>query len=140
MTLSLATQNRIVGMHEGNPEISYAAIGRALEVSRQTVSNVVKRFRDRGTVEIRNSPGRPRKLSARDERAVVNASKRDRRIAIGTIAQSLALDVGRATIRRTLRRRGIFSRIAVVKPFLSEGHKRARLAFARQYVDRPFEY
>ena len=57
-----------------------------------------------------------------------------------SIREQLHLDVTPQTVRRRLREAGIRHRIPARKERLTEQHRAARLAFARQYVDRGVDF
>lgn len=131
MTLSEGLRGQIIGMHKVG--LTNVKISKTLGVPASTVSSTVLRFKKRGTLDVKTSCGRPRLLKERDVRAIVSHIKKDRRTTLSDIVHSSPVKVSRDTIRRTLRREGIFSRVAVVKPFLSDKHKAARLRFAKKY-------
>jgi transposase len=123
MVVSDAVRNRIVGMSmAGSKGI---VIANTLQVHPSTVSRILRQHEQAGTVERKMASGRPRKLNERDERSLVFIINKNRRATLSDIANSLPTKVSRTTVRRTLRRRGIFSHIAVVKPFTPSGkHKK----------------
>jgi hypothetical protein len=133
MALSAGMRGQIVGMSKAGSKSP--AIAAELNVSERTVRSVLQQFKNRGDVEIKKSPGRPRKLSERDVRSVVTYLHKNRRATLADITNSLPTKVSQSTVRRTLHSLRIFSCAAVIKPFLTLEHKAARLAFAKKYKD-----
>jgi hypothetical protein len=94
----------------------------------------VKKFREDGTYKCKPcSGGHAKKLSDRDGRAIIRVSKTHRRSTLFEITNICSTQVSRSTIQRALHESGIFSRIAVKKPFLTHRHMSQRLAFAQKY-------
>lgn len=111
-------------------------IAHLLQISRRSVNYIMKRFKDYGTVEDHKRSGRPRLLSKSMERYVILTSKRAPTWTARRIQQECRLTnkVSLDTVKRTLRRHGLFGRIAVRKPFLSARHRRIRLEWCRQRI------
>lgn len=129
MTLAADVRSRIVGMKEAGATTAEIAV--ALSVPTRTVNDVFRKFRERGTTTPQNSPGRPPKLGERDLRGLVRFSKKNRRAVLSDVTNSAAVKVSDRTVRRHLRKEGIFARVAVQKPFLTDQHKARRLEFAK---------
>lgn len=132
MAISEETRARIVGLSEaGKTGVDIAAI---VGVHVRTVQRVVKKFREDGTYKCKPCGGsHAKKLSDRDVRAIIRVSKTHRRSTLSEITNICSTQVSRSTIRRALHESGIFSRIAVKKPFLTHRHMSQRLAFAQKY-------
>ena len=94
----------------------------------------MKKFREDGTYKCKPCGGsHAKKLSDRDVRAIIRVSKTHRRSTLFEITNICSIQVSKSTIRRALHDSGIFSRIAVKKPFLTHRHMSQRLAFAQKY-------
>jgi len=132
MVVSDAVRNQIVGMSLAGSKA--AKIAHTLQVHKSTVSRILKLHEKTGTVERKMSSGRPRKLTERDERSLVSVVNKNRRATLTDIANSLPTKVSKNTVRRALHRLRIFSRFAVIKPYLTARHKKARLEFAKKYL------
>lgn len=132
-TRSLTTEEkaRIVGMHQAG--VKGAQIGRELGLAKQTVHDVLKRFKKRGTVESPKPTGRPPKLTERDKRSLGRLLVQDRRAPLSEITNQLATDAHIDTVRKAAHKLGFNSRVATRKPFLSDRHLANRLAFAKKY-------
>jgi hypothetical protein len=79
---------------------------------------------------------KPRITSVQTNRLIVRTALKDPDISAGAIKAQLKLsDVSEETIRNRLRMEGGFkNRYAVQKPFLTEKHMDARLAWAREHI------
>ncbi|KAF9106810.1 hypothetical protein BGX29_008372 [Mortierella sp. GBA35] len=77
----------IVGMHQGG----------------MTVQNVIKVYRERGTVARPKHAGRPPKLSERDIRHAVREKSRGDNMTLGEITNTLPVKMSQATVRKALR-------------------------------------
>ena len=132
MAISDETCARIVGLSEaGKTGVNIAAI---VGVHVRTIQRVVKKFQKDGTYKCKPCGGsHAKKLSDRDVHAIIRASKTHRRSTLSEITNIYSTQVSRSTIRRALHDSGIFSQIAVKKPFLTHCHMSQRLAFAQKY-------
>lgn len=123
-------------LEAGHSQVQVAALQ---NVSKSTVSRLAKRIRQTGQHEHASIPGRPRKLSARDDRhiaMIVSSKQADDAVQatqeFNRLADSI---VSASTVRRSLARSGYVARVKKAKPLLQERHRKARLAFARKYKD-----
>jgi transposase len=129
--LSVQVQNLMVGMYKGGASVSQIAVHSG--VWKGTVSKVLKRYRERGSVQIAKRSGRPRKLTDRDLRILKREIVMNRRAPLAELVNTLTTHVCIRTLRKELHALGIGSRIAVKKPFLSPQHIADRLAFAKRH-------
>jgi transposase len=87
--------------------------------------------------------GRPKILTARQERNIANSAASGKLITAVNIQKSLEnselASVSVRTVRRSLRRSGLHSRIRRKKPLLRCHHRAQRLAFAKKYRDWDLE-
>ena len=132
MAISDEIRGRIIGMSEGGS--TQVQIAATIKVSVRTVKRLVKFFRENGTYKHEPCGGsHTTKLSDRDVRSILRFSKNNRRASVSEIASVCPTPVCGRTIQRLLHRSGIFSRIAVKKPFLTPRHIYQRLVFAQKY-------
>lgn len=114
-------------------------IARTFGKSRSTVTNILKRYDARGTVRRMNKPGRPRKTTQKDDRFIKLESTRNPRLTVPQLQAHLSkfckLDLSESTVNRRLHEAGLYGRHAAKKPQVSEKNRKARLAFARKYVN-----
>ncbi|KAK1172084.1 ras suppressor protein 1 isoform X1 [Acipenser oxyrinchus oxyrinchus] len=97
----------------------------------------LKKHKETGNVEDRRRSGRPRKLTAADERHIMLTSLRNRKMSSSAISSELAENSGNlvhpSTVRRSLVRSGLHGRHAAKKPYLRCGNKAKRLNYARKH-------
>uniref|UniRef100_A0A915DGY2 Paired domain-containing protein n=1 Tax=Ditylenchus dipsaci TaxID=166011 RepID=A0A915DGY2_9BILA len=116
------------------------------------ISEILKRKRERGSLKTERVTGRPRKTSEKQigglcvKRRLIRS--RHQRPSIGNLEKTifLLLDgvfqllfsgiyVDDSAVRRRLREGGLFGRMAVKKPFVWPKNRKARLKFAKNYID-----
>lgn len=132
MAISDEIRARIIGLSEGG--FTGVQIAATIGVPIRTVTRLVKTFREDGTYKRKPCGGsHAKKLSDRDVRSIVHYSKIHRCSSLSEITNACPTQVCRRTIQRVLHKNGIFSRIAVKKPFLTPRHMSQRLAFAQKY-------
>ena len=120
-----------VGMHKAG--MTCAAIGRELGIPRTSVSDVVQRYRCRGTVETQMRSSRPCKLTMRNKRELGRLLAQNRRLKIAGLIEQMTVKVCDRTLRNTIKSLGFNNRVAAKKPHLIQRHKEERLAFAREH-------
>ncbi len=134
---------KIISLHkkgEGNKKIS-----KALLISQNTVAKVVQTFKKDGTATIsQRRPGRPRKLTTRQERLLMRRVEENRHASSLQLSKEVESQTGvtisRDTIRHTLQRNGMHGCRPWKKPLLKPRHKKARLEFARAHDDKDEDY
>jgi len=124
-------KSRIIGMRDGG--LRGAEIARQYRLPQSTVYTVFNNYDKRGTVESLKVPGRPPKLTERDNRSLKHIVMRNRRRPLTDIKDSMATNAGATTIRTALHEMGFHARVAAVKPFLRARHLAPRLAFAKAH-------
>ena len=129
MAISDEICGRIIGMSEGGS--TQVQIAATIRVFIRTVKRLVKKFREDGTYKRKPCGGsHTTKLSDRDVRSVLRYSKNNHCASVSEIASICPTLVCGCTIQRLLHRSGIFSWIAIKKPFLTPCHIYQRLVFA----------
>lgn len=130
-----ATRGIIIGRHlEGRPG---AQIGAQMKIPKETVRGVIQRYQKDGRIASAPRSGRPRKLSKRDERALVRESKLSpahRRQPLADLQASFPVAASTRTLSRTLARSGIKKWRAAEKPGLTEEHAQLRKEWAERYA------
>ena len=113
-------------------------IGQMLSVSKSVVNNILKRYRNTGSVDPTRvgKCGRPRLLSDRDERMLARASvanptfnARDLRACVGGSVAQVSVN----TIKRALRRKGRFAYRPSKSSDLIPVKRAGRLKWCRKY-------
>lgn len=84
--------------------------------------------------------GRPPKISNRTGRKLVQEATKNPRVTSRYLQEQLAesgIHVHTSTICRHLNEDGLSARVPRKKPLLTKKHKKARLRFAQEHVDKP---
>ncbi len=106
---------------------------------------MVQTFKKDGTATIsQRRPGRPWKLTPRQERLLMRRVEENRHASSLQLSKEVESQTGvtisRDTIRRTLQRNGMHGCRPRKKPLLKPRHKKARLEFARAHADKDEDY
>jgi transposase len=117
---------------------SQADVVLELDIPKQTVSDVYRKFNKNGQTSTMPRSGRPKKLDERDERHLVINVRREPYDPLGIYLsqlQELKGSITLATIRKALRKKGFYSFRPAKKPFLSLRHRKARKEWAMDKLD-----
>jgi transposase len=104
------------------------------------VGNVYKRFKDTATVAERPRRGRKRKLTHKEEQKVTRKARR--RKSAPKIAQEMKNEgkpVDERTVRRILKRESFYFLPPLKVKKLSKAHKRRRLEYAKEMMNRDWK-
>ncbi len=123
----------------------YKKISKASLISQNTVAKVVQTFKKDGTATIsQRRPGRPRKLTPRQERLLMRRVEENRHASPLQLSKEVESQTGVTiscdTIRRTLQRNGMHGCRPRKKPLLKPRHKKARLEFAMAHAIKDEDY
>ena len=118
---------------QGKTQVDIAS---SLKISRRSVQYILKKMKNYHTVVDRPRSGRPRILTRRMERHVILTSKKDPNMTAKRLRDEVKLSeiVSVDTVKRTLRRYGLFGRIAIKKPHLTSKQIKCRLEWCRQHL------
>lgn len=135
--LSIDLRVKIVRLRK-EKRLSYETISKRLDVPFPTVEKVIQKFEKTGTVADLPRSGRPKKLSDKAERNLVNTVKREPRLASSQLAAALhaqgIADIKPRTVRHILQKNGLHGCVARKKPYLTSEHKKQRRDFAQRFV------
>jgi transposase len=113
------------------------AVGRAHYVNCSTVSRIRKKWLTNHTLEDLGRVGRPTLLDEPTQRRIVNLITSRRCSTAVEVRTHLKInediEISVSTIRRILRNHGLVSGVKKKKPYLSDSHRKTRLAFAKKY-------
>lgn len=133
--ISMDIRNKIIGQHQAGECIR--KIAKNLKLLPCTVSRIVKKFKDTGTVADRKRSGRPKTTTEAEDRRMVITSKRNRRLTAPEIAaeinRSRMNPVSVSTVKSRLNQAGLYGRIAVRKSLLWPQNKKKGLEWAKQH-------
>ncbi len=141
--MSQDLRKKIISLHKKGE--GYKKISKALLISWNTVAKVVKTFKKDGTATIsQRRPGRPRKLTPRQERLLMRRVEENRHASSLQLSKEVESQTGVTiscdTIRCTLQRNGMHGCHPRKTPLLKPRHKKARLEFARAHADKYEDY
>ncbi|KAK3894361.1 hypothetical protein Pcinc_001898 [Petrolisthes cinctipes] len=135
---AIAKRAQIIALHDEG--LSSRVIAQRLAVSRTTVQKWIHRHEEIGNLLDAERRPRPRLTSRAQDEAIQQAVRDDPFTNAVSIRKRLRLNVNAQTVRRRLREAGLRHRIPARKERLSEEHRAARLAYARQYVDKGLDF
>ena len=119
-------------------------IAAELGCSKTKVHNALLHFGRIGTTQNALRKRRARKTTAKDDRRIVRAIKKNPFLTAKKIRDGLLMQMDSQVSDRTIRRRlceaGLNGRIARKKPHVSKKNLRSRLEFAREHVSKPLEF
>ncbi len=137
------TRKKIISLHKKGE--GYKKISKALLISQNTVAKVVQTFKKYETSTIsQRHPGRPRKLTPRQERLLMRRVEENQQASSLQLSKEVESQTGVTisldTIQGTLQRNGMHGCRPRKKPLLKPRHKKARLEFARAHAVKDEEY
>ena len=136
MMLSNQQRARALGMVEAG--VDQSAVARTFGVHRSTITRLVRRYRETGTVNDRPRSGRPRATTLRQDRTMRVMHLRNRFKTATSTAREIPgryrPRISRDTVLRRLRGFGIRCRRPYVGAHLTAVHKRRRLDWATRHV------
>ena len=102
-----------------------------------TVSKILSRFKNSGTLSSIPRPGRPPKVSPRDKRRLIRTCIRNRFLSATQILDKATMSgvVSPSHANHLFRMKGLSARWPRKKPYLCLRHRRARLAWAQAHKD-----
>jgi len=125
---TLSTEDRIKAITLLEEGYSYHQVALRLSnnVHPSTILRLKRKYDETGTVQNKPLKGRPRLLTERDERKIVRKIMVNECSTAVDVQKSLKvnekIEVNANTIRRTLKRNGLSSRVKRKKPLLSKTH------------------
>ena len=124
-------KNRLIGAIQSGLSIAKAARNHGIKKS--TAHDIWKKFCLTGSTHNLPRSGRPKKVTARVSRVLIQESKKYRQKTLQELGNAMVPRISPRTIQRTLASKGLHWRKARKVVFLKKEHKRARLQWAKQY-------
>ncbi len=117
---------------------SYSDISKLVNISRNTVKNIVRGFDREGRLDYNyKNAGSPQKLNEREKRLIVRKVKQNPQLSAPKLTVEIANEchkcVNLETVRCVLRKEGLNRRVAHKKPYVNERNRRRRLEFALEH-------
>lgn len=137
MAKTLANETRVKIIELKAQGKSGSEIARELKVSKPGVNKIIKKWREEGTLAPKKRIGRPTKLTEADKRQIAIHAKKNCHISRLQIKKDLQLDVCPTTISKALSDHDLHFRQTQNKPLISVKNRRARVEFAKKFIDCP---
>lgn len=128
---------RMVGAYENGA--TEAELVQKYELPKQSVNNLVKKWKITKTTEISERSGRPRVTTRRMDRLIKLTSLRSRFSSPRDIEKSVQANCSPRTVARRLDQVGLRARCARRKPLLSARNIKRRLQYASEYLDHNWD-
>jgi len=114
-------------------------IAKKLCIPRSTVHDTIVRYQETGLHNDRRRNGRPKATSAAEGQSVQLISKENRRLTAPEIRADFNCgrlkDLSLSTVKRVLRSRNLFGRVAVLKPLLRPINRLKRLNWSQTHIN-----
>jgi transposase len=137
MAVSKYIRDNIIRLHKRKHPARW--IARELGMQSSTVSRIITRFHKTGSTNPALQTGRPRALTAREERYIVRKVLNSPLVSAFAVAREVSMEYGKRVtvdmVRRTLYRNGIHGRRPAMKPKMTKAHIKERLRFAEEHAN-----
>uniref|UniRef100_A0A8C5MN72 Transposase n=1 Tax=Leptobrachium leishanense TaxID=445787 RepID=A0A8C5MN72_9ANUR len=134
---SRKTREEVITLHrKGN---GYKKIAKMLNIPRETIGSIIRKFKAKGTVETLPGRGRKKMLTSTAVHYLKRRVEKSPRVTAEELRKDLSevgTEVSAQTIRRTLRNEGLHARTPRRTPLLSPKNKKSRLQYAKSHVDK----
>ena len=133
----IEVKQQIISLHNENK--SLFEISATLNIPKTSCFNVIQNFKSRGHLANEKSPGRPRKLTEKEEKKLITLSINHPKKSSTELLQHLKPENTCSTslVRKTLLNYGLHARVAFRKPLLTQSHRHFRKKFASEFVLKP---
>ena len=121
----------------------YKTIAKRLNICRDTVGSIVRKYTAEGTVAILPGRGRRKKLSSTARRFLRRQIEKNPRVTAKELHKDLAatgIEVSVHTVRRTLHAEGFHARTPRRTPLLTNKHKKGRLYYDQGNLNKPQKF
>ncbi|KAI4904395.1 hypothetical protein NFI96_007379 [Prochilodus magdalenae] len=135
---SQKTREEVIALHKnGN---GYKKIAKLLNIPRDTIGSIIRKFKLKGTVETLPGRGRKKILTATAVRYLKRNVEKNPRVTAKELKKDLSdvgTEVSAQTIRRALHNEDLHARTPRRTPLLTPKNKKSRLQYAKSHVDKP---
>ena len=137
MSLTVKQRWEIVFLctHRLGPKLSPGLAAKEIRCSKSTARHWLETFEETGDVMDKPGRGRKRKTSESEDKKIVEASTSSPEASSVKLSHTLevqGVNVSATTIQRRLHEAGFICASPLLKPLLTEHHRKCRLMFARQ--------
>ena len=106
MLIPVQTRRKMLAAVERSESV--ASVARRFEVTERGLHKLIKRCRERGTIEpLKPGPKGPTKLTPKDDAKMLALIKADQGVTLRQIATHLSVQVVESTVHRSLKRLGL---------------------------------
>lgn len=116
--------------------LNAAQIAKKMGRDPTTIRRFIAKYQETGSIENLPRSGRPPVLDNNEKNTLINEAIKKRRAPLHEIVNTLGLNCGLTTAKKTLYKAGIHSRVAAKKPFISESHAEARVNWCKKYKEK----
>ena len=114
-------------------KLSQRDVAKKLKISQKAVWSIWNKYRETNSIKNRPGQGRKRKLSATDEKTIIEqAKKRKKAPEISRMLQKQGKTVSDETVRKTLKTHGYYYLTIQKVEAISDLHKTQRLTYAKE--------
>lgn len=131
--MTLTSEQRIRAVIWNENGVTVREIARRLQCAPSTISRFLQNHAATGSVRRLHGSGRPRGSTVSEDAMLIRLSLHHRLRSARQLRddwENRGVTASTRTVQRRLRAAGLFARISVPRPILSESHREARLQFA----------
>jgi len=132
--LTLFERGEIIGVWKCG--LSEGKIAEALERAPSTVHKVIVAYRDYQQEKSSARPGRPKKITPRDSRAVKRILQKNRQTTLNEIKENFTASTAKSvcanTLRNHLHENSLYGQVGVRKPLVTKKNQIKRLSWAKE--------
>ena len=114
---------------------THQQISETLGVPLSTVSQIIRDYHNRGTVERKKGSGRPKKMDERSKRRLLRIVEKNPEATLAELQAQMPIKCSTWLISKHLHESNLNKRVAVVKPYLTEKQRKARYKFAKEHLN-----
>jgi transposase len=134
--ISSEIRNLIILNYEEERRI--ADIAEMFHINYNSVTTIIRRYNQHGSIEIKARRGRPKKVTHRRENLIIREMKKNRRSTkcelLSKVNDKQSIKISTTTLKRVLNKNGYSKRIARKKPFVSVKNKMLRKKWAKAHL------
>lgn len=124
--------------------LSVRKIADAVNLVHSTVHNIIHRFIRENRVENKGRKAPNKIFNPHEERMIVRKIKNNPKLSAPKLTSEIQKETGKSccteTVRRVLREHDFNGRVARKKPFINKKNQICRLSFAKEHVNKDFDY
>lgn len=132
----------IINLRNTNKTIK--EISEIVKRPKSTITSILHRFDGCTNYKNKDRDGRPKKLTERESRKLIQIVKKNPKITsskiAGQIKEMTGKDIHPRTVRRTLHSAGYSARVCRKKPCITKINKEKRLVFAKEYINKENDF